>query len=311
MNDRRRPGTPAVERVWARLPAGARAVLEDELAPTDLQTLLLSLTRTRAHQVGLPRLRRRWLQDRFVRPSGTDPRRLAATAAHLWRMLPADFDGLALSPVTPLGTCAAVGAADQNRVLSTVRSSEVVSDPTNVLALEAAARRRGGADAVHLAACHRALRNQRFDAPEAAAHFELFTLVSSARDSGAGRTEAKLLVRHLRFWAEVTVALLGAQVGRIDLTLIDDVPVRERLDDTVRPALGGVRLADAPERTQGIGYYRSAAFKIMADGDTAEIELGDGGFTGWTAALMADAKERCLVSCISTERLTQLMDGDD
>jgi hypothetical protein len=311
MSDRRRAGTPAVERVWARLPAGARAVLEDELAPTDLQTLLLSLARTRAHQVDLLRLRRRWQQDRFVRPSGTDPRRLAATAAHLWRMLPADFDGLALSPVTPLGTCAAVGAADQNRVLSTVRSSEVVSDPTNVLALEAAARRRAGADAVHLAACHRALRNQRFDAPEAAAHFELFTLVSSARDSGAGRTEARLLVLHLRFWAEATVALLGAQVGRIDLTLIDDVPIRERVDDTVRPALTGVRLADAPERTQGIGYYRSAAFKIMADRDTAEIELGDGGFTGWTASLMADAKERCLVSCISTERLTQLMDGDD
>jgi hypothetical protein len=48
MGDRWRAGTPAVERVWARLPIGARAVLEDELAPTDLQTLLLSLARTRA-----------------------------------------------------------------------------------------------------------------------------------------------------------------------------------------------------------------------------------------------------------------------
>jgi hypothetical protein len=303
--------TPAADRVWARLPIGARAVLEDELAPTDLQTLLLSLARTRAHHVDVPRLRERWQQDRFVRPSATDPRRLAATVAHLWRMLPAEFDGLALSPVTPLGTCAAVGAADQNRVLSTVRSSEVVSDPTNVLALEAAVRRRGGAHAVHLAACHRALRNQRFDAPDAAAHFELFTLVSSARDSGAGRTEAELLLRHLGFWADVTTALVGAQVGRIDLTLIDDVRVRERVDDTVRPALAGVRLADAPERTQGIGYYRSAAFKLVADRDTADIELGDGGFTGWTATLMADAKERCLISCISTERLTQLIGGDE
>ena len=303
--------TPAVDRIWARLPIAARAVLEDELAPTDLQTLLLSLARTRAHHVDVPRLRERWQQDRFVRPSATDPRRLAATVAHLWRMLPAEFDGLALSPVTPLGTCAAVGAADQNRVLSTVRSSEVVSDPTNVLALEAAARRRGGAHAVHLAACHRALRNQRFDAPDAAAHFELFTLVSSARDSGAGRTEAELLLLHLGFWADVTTALVGAQVGRIDVTLIDDVRVRERVDDTVRPALVGVRLADAPERTQGIGYYRSAAFKLVADRDTADIELGDGGFTGWTATLMADAKERCLISCISTERLTQLIGGDE
>jgi hypothetical protein len=55
MGDRWRAGTPAVDRVWARLPIGARAV-EDELAPTDLQTLLLSLARTRAHQVDLARL---------------------------------------------------------------------------------------------------------------------------------------------------------------------------------------------------------------------------------------------------------------
>lgn len=311
MSDRRPARTPAADRVWARLPMGARAVLEDQLTPTDLQTLLLSLARTRARQVGLPRLRDRWQQDRFVRPSSTDPRRSSVTVAHLWRMLPAEFAGLALSPVTPLGTCAVLGAADQNRVLSTVRSSEVVSDPTNVLALEAAARRRGGAGAVHLATCHRALRNQRFEAPEAAAHFELFTLVSSARDSGSGRTEAELLVLHLRFWANVTTALLGAGVGRIDLTLIDDGPVRERVNDTVGPALAGSRLCEAPERSSGIGYYRSAAFTLVADGGTADVELGDGGFTGWTAALMADAKERCLISCMATERLTRLIHVDD
>jgi len=38
---------------------------------------------------------------------------------------------------------------------------------------------------------------------------------------------------------------------------------------------------------------------------------GDGGFTGWTTALTADAKERCLISCIATERLTQLIDVGD
>ena len=39
-------------------------------------------------------------------------------------------------------------------------------------------------------------------------------------------------------------------------------------------------------------------------------ELGDGGFTGWTAALTADAKERCLISCVSSERLAQLATHD-
>ena len=87
--------------------------------------------------------------------------------------------------------------------------------------------------------------------------------------------------------------------------MIDGGAVRERVDDTVRPALRDVRLRDAPDRTQAIGYYRSAAFKIMA-GPDGDLEIGDGGFTGWTASLTADAKERCLVSCISTERLTML-----
>ncbi len=34
------------------------------------------------------------------------------------------------------------------------------------------------------------------------------------------------------------------------------------------------------------------------------VEIGDGGFTTWTTWLMGNAKERCLVSCIATERLT-------
>ena len=66
---------------------------------------------------------------------------------------------------TVLGTCTSVSAVDQNRIVSTVRSSEVVSDPTNVLALEAARRRQSSVDPVHLASCQRVLRAQRFIEP--------------------------------------------------------------------------------------------------------------------------------------------------
>jgi hypothetical protein len=54
-------------------------------------------------------------------------------------------------------------------------------------------------------------------------------------------------------------------------------------------------LTEYPERTQGIGYYRSAVFKIMANAEGAELEIGDGGFVGWTAELIPDAKDRCLI----------------
>ena len=40
--------------------------------------------------------------------------------------------------------------------------------------------------------------------------------------------------------------------------------------------------------------------------DARAVEIGDGGFTTWTAWLIGNAKERCLVSSIATERLTDL-----
>ena len=117
----------AADRVWAALPAGTRSMLTEGLSPTDLQSLLLDLARARAARVDPPRLVRRWVEDRFVSPSRVDPRRLAALVARVWDLLPTEFVGTELSPVAPLGTCAAVGATDQNRIVSTVRTSEVVS----------------------------------------------------------------------------------------------------------------------------------------------------------------------------------------
>ena len=108
--------------------------------------------------------------------------------------------------MTPLGTCGALGPVDQNRIVSTIRSSEVVSDPTNVLALEAARQRRSTPDDVHLAAHHRVLRAQRF-LPGFSAHFALLALVSSGRDRGSSVTELGLLRRHLGGLASCSTTL--------------------------------------------------------------------------------------------------------
>jgi hypothetical protein len=303
-----RQDSAVIERVWSRLPEGARTVLETELSATDLKSLLLSIARTRARRVSPAEVLRRWRSDRFVRPATTDPARLSEVESRLWRRLrDTPFVGLALSPVTPLGTCTSVGAADQNRIVSTVRSSEVVSDPSNVLALEAALRRRSNVDQVHLASSHRVLRAQRFVESDSFAHFVIFALVSSARDSGTARTEAQLLIMHLGFWQQVLNDLLGPAWGRFAYTLIDSQSVGRRLIDKVQSALPNLPLTEYPERTQGIGYYRTAAFKIMAHADDDEFEIGDGGFVGWTAELIPDAKERCLITCVGLDRLAGLV----
>lgn len=300
----------AAGRIWRGMPAGTREALERELPRTDLQTLLIEVARARAGQVTPADLMRRWQQDRFARPSACDPRRLSAVENRLWQLLPPEFDGVELSPVTPLGTCRAVGPVSQNKVVSTVRSVEVISDSTNVLALEAAARRRrqpsdGRCD---LAACHRQLRAQVFG-PGAAAHFRLFALVSSARDTGSGRTEAGLLIRHLSYWLDVLGELIPDRQPCIELSAMGSPVIAERLADTVVPALGSraAMLAVRPDRTRARGYYAGFALLITADGGRAE--LGDGGLTTWTAQLTSNAKERCLVSCLATERLTSLISG--
>lgn len=281
------------------------------LSPTDLQSLLIEVSQERATQTIPARVLRRWREDRFVRPATIDPRLLARTVARLWEMLPAAFDGVELSPIAPLGTCSSVATVDQNRVLTTMRGSEVVSDPTNALAVEAAARRaRGGRrERVDLAAHHRVVRAQALGRPGMSAHFGLFALVSSGRDSGSGRTEAAMLVDHLRFWAQVLGEFVPTKRPQPTWSVFSSPVLADRMVDTVLPALDGhphVAVSADPERSHGVGYYRGAGIGLSAEDDGQIVNLGDGGGTDWTARLLGDAKERCVVSCIATERLAAL-----
>ena len=92
----------------------------------------------------------------------------------------------------------------------------------------------------------------------------------------------------------------------LSYTVFGFPPLTERIKDTVLPAIqplpGNVTLTEDPDRQHGRGYYERGAIKLYVD----DMEIGDGGFTDWTAQLNNDAKERCLTSCMSTERLAAL-----
>ena len=60
------------------------------------------------------------------------------------------------------------------------------------------------------------------------------------------------------------------------------------------------------DRQRAGGYYSTGALRIEVDCG----EIGDGGLTDWTAKLMADHTERCLISCIATERLAAVADRE-
>src|SRR5437016_5635918 len=108
-----------------------------DLPATDLQTLLLEVTKQRSEKVTPARLIGRYRDDRFVQPSAVDPRVMLALDQIAFSVA-ADrgFQPIGLSPVCPLGTVSALTNVSQNNIVSTIRITEVVSDSTNVMALE-------------------------------------------------------------------------------------------------------------------------------------------------------------------------------
>ncbi len=296
-------------------------LLSRRLEPTDLQSLLLEVYRRRAQRRRPATVLAEYEANRFVHAAVVDPARLLAWEQVALQQLPPVFQALTLSPVCPLGTCAAVAPVDPAWSVATVRNTEVVSDTTNVLALECALRRRAllracarSAEPVHLAASQRVLRAQHYDDPQLLPHFHLFALCSAGRDTGGRQFELSTLVLHARFYLRALRAFWGT-----------DVPLRVLLTDfageRAETARGAELLApicrDLPnvsgamdsERASGRGYYKGLCFHIHAEGASGFLELVDGGVVNWTQKLLSDAKERMVISGIGSERVCSGLDG--
>jgi hypothetical protein len=157
---------------------------------------------------------------------------------------------------------------------------------------------------VHLAAHCRVLRAQRFPAGYSA-HFPLFALVSSGRDRGSSLTELDFVRRHLTAWRTLLDDTLGPGRLLIDYSTFGNSVLSERITGHLVPDFPELRRAEEP--LPGVGYYAGLRFKIVVPTADGQVELGDGGLTDWTAQLADDSKERCLTSCLSTERWLGLL----
>jgi hypothetical protein len=252
------------------------------LAPTDLQSLLLEVHRRRAAQLAPKDVLRQYEESRFVAPAGTAPARLLELERRALSLLPPGYEALELAPVAPLGTAAVLGGVSQDWAVATSRNTEVVSDSTNVLALEAASRRRRDRSApVKLAASHRLLRGQDYGGA-AAQHFRLLGLVAAGR---GGVFAVDSAVELLTYFDALVPGV------RVALT-----PLGSELAGAVRERFPAAEL-DA-SRQSGRAYYVDLCFKLHA----GEVEVGDGGFTTWTQTLLGDRKERLLIAGLGSER---------
>ncbi len=287
-------------------------VLAQRMPATDLQALLLEVARLRASQETPARLIDRYARDPHVAPSPNSPRAMAEIDRLAFEIASPEFEPIELSPVNPLGAVSALTNVSQNKVLATMRGTEVVADATNLLALEVAARRRKDrATDIGLCASHRLLRMQGERGPTTYGHFRIFVVVNGGRDLGSYRFETASLLRHIRFHLRLLDALRqhGFKVGALKVVLTVWDASRESAieQDVVRPLQADfpeVEIAPFPERAAGVNYYRGTAFQIHArDGKGEDHFLVDGGFVDWTQQLLNDKKERLMSSGIGTERL--------
>jgi hypothetical protein len=301
--------------------------LAERLNPSDLQSLLLEVYRVRAAQQTPAGLLAQYQCNRFAQPSAVDPRLLLEFDRLAFALAAPLFQPIELAPVSPLGTTSAVAPVDQNSAVATIRNTELVSDSTNVLALECALRRRGLSHdpaqthaPVRLCASQRLLRAQHYDRPGALAHFRLFALCTAGRDSGSYRFESEALLEQIGVYVRLLLGLIERGYAmrdlRIGLTDFAAGKHQAALQAGVIAPLAAqfpnVAAGFDPDRTSGRDYYDAVCFYIyITDNAGAEHTLVDGGFTSWTQQILNNKKERLLISGIGTERVCSLFGKEE
>lgn len=284
----------------------AREALASGLPASKLWSMLLSVLEARATGRTAASLTEQWAKDRFVQPCSTDQRSLHEVDAHLLAAAMA-FEAVELSPLAPLGVCSTVALASQNKIVSTARGTEVVSDPTNVLALECAKRLKEDSSLhVRLASSHRCVRAQPIPKqPGFAAHFRMFCLVSAGHERENREFLTSALAEHINTHLAALERL--GQHGY----LTQDHKVRllatEQNAQLARRIATSVN-AHVQHQVLDHPYYDGIRFMIdVKVGQGSEIPLIDGGAFDWLRKLSSNNKLTFVASAMGSQLIAYLL----
>ena len=295
-------------------------LLTEKLSNSDMQSLLIETFRNRSLNTTPSKVLNDYRDSRFYSPSEIPQDVFNRFDLLAYSLLSGDWHSLDLSPVTPLGTCTSISNLSQNRMLSTIRNSEVVADPTNTMALKAALMRKEcldsnvkSAQTIKCCSSHRLLRAQSFEEEKFSAHFRVFALVSAGRDTGNFTLEMVQLEEHIRFYLSLCSKLniiTEAEVHVSDFTGKFSTSLLEEMFARLGESFNEVGFLLDPDRVEARNYYTPLAFRIrFMDQEGRTWDLVDGGFTNWTQLLLNSRKERFLSSAIGSELLFRVFPG--
>lgn len=292
-------------------PAVAEAfeTLTQQLSGSELRSFLRSVAARRAGVVEPGALLRQQQTDRFCEASDIDALALASTSvAALELAQDAMFDPAQLSPMAPLGAASMLGPVAQNNVITTMELCEIVADPTNALALVAAAQRRQVRDnspVTRLSTVQRVARAKEFDAPGALAHFSVLGLVSVGLDRGGRRFEIEELTDQLRLLVKVIDHVQPA--GQITIEVSDNSGRRDRADTLVAALADRADTVFGPPQPNDRDHYPNLFAKLSCRAQDETVQVGHCGVSAWPSDFADNRNEQCVVSGLNLDRLVELL----
>ena len=288
--------------------------LSDELTESELNSLLLDVFMNKSKLKKASQILKDYSENRFVKPSTIDPIANTEIELQILKILnKVGFEVMEFSPLAPFGTVSIHNTVHQNNVVSGLRRIEVVSDITNVLALEASKRTKENSkiDRIDLASSHRQVRAQGFDNPNYTAHFKVIGLVTSWIDRGQYKREEESIIKHIKTYVEIFRAVYGLEINDLVLRLnvlanSDDIDFK-RFMTKVEKCVEDLESETTYELNKTNEYYSILRFGIQIR--SMDYPIVDGGFVNWISKFTQNKKQRILISGIGTELMYKIMNS--
>ena len=285
--------------------------LSKDLSESQLNSLLIDVFNARSKSKDASQLLRDYSENRFAKPASIDPIRSRELELESLRIVKkANFEIIEFSPLTPFGTSSIHGGVSQNNVVSSTRRMEVVSDVTNVMALEIAKRLLANKklDKINLAASQRQVRAQSLHDPKHTAHFKVIAMTSSWLDKGKYHEEEKQAITHIKTYVRICENVYNLSTENLVLHIlirgIDKDIDYKRFVHNVSDAIPGLSVDVKYNMDTTNIYYEHMRFGLKIKSNNYSVV--DGGFVSWMRNLTQNKKRKCLISGIGTEILSKI-----